>query len=74
MLDQKHARVESPEEIVAHVGAVPWRWAEPERLLLNPDCGFATFADSPIAAADVAEAKLAAAARAATLRRVRAGG
>ncbi len=32
----------------------------PERLLLNPDCGFATFADNPIASAQVAEAKLAA--------------
>lgn len=69
VLDQKSGRVESDEEIVARVEQV-LAWAEPERLLLNPDCGFATFADSPIAAADVAEAKLAAAARAAaTLRR-----
>jgi len=30
-----------------------------ERLLLNPDCGFATFADNPIVTADVAEAHLA---------------
>ena len=37
----------------------------PERLLLTPDCGFATFADNPVASADVAEKKLAAMARAA---------
>lgn len=30
-----------------------------ERLLLNPDCGFATFADNPIVTAAVAEAQLA---------------
>lgn len=29
-----------------------------DRLLLHPDCGFATFADNPIASAAVAEAKL----------------
>ena len=31
-----------------------------ERVLLTPDCGFATFADNPVASARVAEAKLAA--------------
>lgn len=30
-----------------------------ERVLLNPDCGFATFADNPVSSADVAERKLA---------------
>lgn len=29
-----------------------------ERVLLNPDCGFATFADNPIVTAEVAEADL----------------
>jgi len=29
-----------------------------ERLLLTPDCGFATFADNPLASADIATAKL----------------
>ena len=29
-----------------------------ERVLLTPDCGFATFADNPVASSDVAEAKL----------------
>jgi 5-methyltetrahydropteroyltriglutamate--homocysteine methyltransferase len=31
----------------------------PERVLLNPDCGFATFADNPVASAQIARAKLA---------------
>ena len=31
-----------------------------ERVLLTPDCGFATFADNPVASARAAEAKLAA--------------
>jgi 5-methyltetrahydropteroyltriglutamate--homocysteine methyltransferase len=30
----------------------------PDRVFLNPDCGFATFADNPVASAAVAEAKL----------------
>ncbi|MBX9680831.1 MAG: 5-methyltetrahydropteroyltriglutamate--homocysteine methyltransferase [Gemmataceae bacterium] len=37
----------------------------PDRVFLNPDCGFATFADNPVASAAVAEAKSAAIARAA---------
>jgi 5-methyltetrahydropteroyltriglutamate--homocysteine methyltransferase len=41
-----------------------------QRVLLNPDCGFATFADSPVNSADVAERKLGAIAQvAAELRR-----
>lgn len=35
-----------------------------ERLLFHPDCGFATFADNPVATASTAEAKLAAIAEA----------
>jgi 5-methyltetrahydropteroyltriglutamate--homocysteine methyltransferase len=40
-----------------------------ERVLLNPDCGFATFADNPIVGPKVAEAKLAALVRARDLLR-----
>ncbi len=29
-----------------------------DRVLLTPDCGFATFADNPVASSDIAEAKL----------------
>lgn len=34
-----------------------------ERLLLHPDCGFATFADNPVSSAKIAQAKLATLAR-----------
>ena len=36
-----------------------------ERVLLTPDCGFATFADNPLASAKIAEQKLCAIADAA---------
>jgi 5-methyltetrahydropteroyltriglutamate--homocysteine methyltransferase len=42
-----------------------------DRVLLNPDCGFATFADNPIAPAAVAEEKLRVLARAARALRER---
>jgi 5-methyltetrahydropteroyltriglutamate--homocysteine methyltransferase len=42
--------------------------AGPERVVLTPDCGFATFADSLVATARVAEAKLRAIADAAAVR------
>jgi 5-methyltetrahydropteroyltriglutamate--homocysteine methyltransferase len=29
-----------------------------DRVLLTPDCGFATFADNPVASPEIAEAKL----------------
>lgn len=41
------------------------------RVLLHPDCGFATFADNPVASAALAEAKLAAISQAAIMLRRR---
>lgn len=38
-----------------------------ERVTLNPDCGFATFADNPVNSSDIAEAKLASAVKAAEI-------
>jgi len=64
VVNQKLDRVESVEEIVARADAGVAIFG-PDRVLLNPDCGFATFADNPLAAADVAEAKLTAIAAAA---------
>lgn len=59
VVNQKHARIEPAEEILAKVeGAI--RLFGAERVLLNPDCGFATFADNPLATTDIAERKLAA--------------
>ncbi|MFN8548086.1 MAG: hypothetical protein U0527_09010 [Candidatus Eisenbacteria bacterium] len=68
VVNQKHSEVESVEEIVAR-GAHAIDLFGKERVLFNPDCGFATFADNPVASAKVAEAKLAAIARAAEVLR-----
>jgi len=57
VVNQKREDVEPVADIIARarraidlVGA--------DRVLLTPDCGFATFADNPVASARVAEAKL----------------
>lgn len=57
VVDQKIARVETIDEIVARLEPRLVRFGE-RRLLLVPDCGFATFSDNPISPPDVAEAKL----------------
>lgn len=59
VVNQKLDGVEPVADIVARAEAAV-RLFGPERLFLNPDCGFATFADSPLSSAAVAEAKLAA--------------
>lgn len=68
--NQKHAHVESVEEIVAK-GEDAIRLFGRERVLFHPDCGFATFADNPIASDRIAEGKLAAIAVAAARLRDR---
>ena len=72
VVNQKLDRVEPVEEIVAKAEAAA-RLLGPDRVLLNPDCGFATFADSPVSSAAVAEAKLGAIAQAARVLRGRYG-
>jgi 5-methyltetrahydropteroyltriglutamate--homocysteine methyltransferase len=72
VVNQKLDRVESVEEIVAKAEAAA-RLFGPDRVVLNPDCGFATFADSPVSSAGVAEAKLGAIANAARMLRDRYG-
>ena len=72
VVNQKLDRVEAVEEIVAKVEAAVGLFGV-DRVRLNPDCGFATFADSPLAAAPVAEAKLAAIVLAAKQVRARYG-
>jgi 5-methyltetrahydropteroyltriglutamate--homocysteine methyltransferase len=71
VVNQKRDRIEPVAEIVERaqraIGLVG-----PERVLLTPDCGFATFADNPVASARVAAAKLRAIAGAAAKRRARA--
>ncbi len=58
MVDQKSDRVESPDEIVARAERAIALFG-PDRVLLNPDCGFATFADSPITSFEIAKTKMA---------------
>ena len=57
VVNQKHERVETVEEIAERARRAVKVFG-PERVLLTPDCGFATFADNPVASASVAEAKL----------------
>jgi 5-methyltetrahydropteroyltriglutamate--homocysteine methyltransferase len=70
--NQKHAHVETVESIVAHVERAIGLFGA-ERLLITPDCGFATFADNPVSSEAIAEGKLAALARAAEILRERHG-
>ena len=59
VVNQKLDAVESVEEIGRRIRAAVDLFGR-ERVLLTPDCGFATFADNPVASAAVAEAKLSA--------------
>jgi 5-methyltetrahydropteroyltriglutamate--homocysteine methyltransferase len=58
VVDQKSKRVESPAEVIARAEHAIALFG-PDRVLLNPDCGFATFADNPISGFEIARAKLA---------------
>jgi 5-methyltetrahydropteroyltriglutamate--homocysteine methyltransferase len=58
VVNPKSERVESVEEIMTAAQRAIEIFGF-DRVLLNPDCGFATFADNPVASAQVAEAKLA---------------
>ena len=68
VVNQKHERVEPLDEIVAR-GRRAVELFGAERVLLTPDCGFATFADNPVASPRVAEDKLRAIAKAAAILR-----
>ncbi len=69
VVNPRTAEVESPEAIVGRVEAA-LAYFRPEQVFLNPDCGFGTFAEAPVATPEVAAAKLRAMVRAAeTLRR-----
>jgi 5-methyltetrahydropteroyltriglutamate--homocysteine methyltransferase len=68
VVNQKLDQAEPVEEIAARVRRAIEVFGA-ERVLLTPDCGFATFADSPVASPAVAETKLAAIAQAAQLLR-----
>ena len=69
VVNQKHDRVEPVDEIAERARRAV-KLFSPDRVLLTPDCGFATFADNPVTAANVAEAKLRAIVEAAELVRL----
>lgn len=57
--------VETPEQIATRVRTAT-KYFDPSRIYLNPDCGFATFAETPLNSAKSAYAKLHAMATAAS--------
>ena len=57
VVNQKLDAVETADEITRRIRAADNIFGR-DRILLTPDCGFATFADNPVAYAAVAEAKL----------------
>lgn len=70
VVNQKRPTVEPVDEVAARIERAIGLFGA-DRLLLHPDCGFATFADNPICSMAAAEGKLAAIAQA--VARFRAG-
>ncbi len=68
VVNQKSPRIETVEEIVASAERAIAIFGA-KRVMLNPDCGFATFADNPLASSGIAEKKLAAVVEAARIVR-----
>jgi 5-methyltetrahydropteroyltriglutamate--homocysteine methyltransferase len=60
--------LESPEGVASRVSQLA-EFIAPERIYLNPDCGFGTFADRPVGTPDVAFKKLCILSQAAELLR-----
>jgi len=57
VVNPRTSEIETPEEIVARVRELA-AFVSPDRIFLNPDCGFGTFAERPVADAQTAYAKL----------------
>ncbi len=72
LCNQKHAHVEPLDEVLRRAEQAIGLFGK-ERVLFNPDCGFATFADAPVSGAQIAEAKLRTLAEAAAILRERHG-
>jgi 5-methyltetrahydropteroyltriglutamate--homocysteine methyltransferase len=66
-------RIESPDEIARRVERAA-DFYPPEKIWLNPDCGFATFSNRPVNDAEIATRKLAAMVEASRLLRGHAAG
>ena len=58
VMNPRTDEIESLEEIISRVKEV-MKFIPKERIWLNPDCGFATFANRPISTMDVIDKKLA---------------
>jgi 5-methyltetrahydropteroyltriglutamate--homocysteine methyltransferase len=59
VVNQKYARVEAVDDVIARIASAIGLFGR-SRVLLHPDCGFATFADNPICCSSSAQDKLAA--------------
>nr|WP_281273641.1 hypothetical protein [Vagococcus acidifermentans] len=57
VIDTKSDKIESPEDIVKRVEEV-LAFLPPERIWLNPDCGFATFESRPMSSMDIIQEKI----------------
>jgi 5-methyltetrahydropteroyltriglutamate--homocysteine methyltransferase len=60
--------IESPKEIVGRVKQV-LKYFDPDKIFLNPDCGFGTFAERCVNTPDIAYRKLQAISEAAEILR-----
>lgn len=69
IVNPKNPAVETVEEVLAKARAAINLIGE-DRTMLTPDCGFATFADNPVALAEPAQAKLAVIVQAAHILRL----
>ena len=58
VMNPRTDKIESLEEIISRVKEV-MKFIPKERIWLNPDCGFATFANRPVSTMDVIDKKLA---------------
>jgi 5-methyltetrahydropteroyltriglutamate--homocysteine methyltransferase len=68
VINPRTEEVDPPEVIVGRVKEI-LRYFEPEKVFLNPDCGFGTFAERNVNTADVAYNKLQSVATAAQMLR-----
>jgi 5-methyltetrahydropteroyltriglutamate--homocysteine methyltransferase len=57
VVNPRTSEIENPDDIVARVRKLA-EFVSPDRIFLNPDCGFGTFAERPVADAQTAFAKL----------------
>jgi 5-methyltetrahydropteroyltriglutamate--homocysteine methyltransferase len=68
VVNPRTEEVEAPEAVAAWVKEA-LLYLRPERIFLNPDCGFGTFASRPMNSAAVAEGKLSSMVQAASILR-----